>query len=252
MVFSFFKRKAARQPQLKKIERDHAVAGRVLPLTITEHAQAKRLTLRLDTRRRGIKVTIPPGVPAREVNSFLNRHTDWLEERIAKMPYQPKVRIGSRIPIRGVPHKIVHEPDKRGACKIRRGDNGPELVVHGDRQHLGRRVADFLKAQAKKDIEQLVTKHSTRCRKRAKSIRYKDTVSRWGSCSADGNLSFSWRIMMAPPLVIDYLVAHEVAHLVELNHGPQFWRLCERLCPRTEEAKDWLHRNGGKLQAIEF
>jgi predicted metal-dependent hydrolase len=252
MVFGFLKRKAAPAPQMRKIERDHAVAGRVLPLLIMEHARATRLTLRVDPGGRSIKVTIPPGVPTREVNSFLNRHTDWLEERVAQLPSRAKIRVGGRIPVRGTPCKIVHEPEKRGAAKIRRGENGPELVVHGDRQFLGRRVADFLKAQAKKDIETLVQRHTARVRKRAKSIRYKDTTSRWGSCSADGNLSFSWRIMMAPPVVIDYLVAHEVAHLVELNHSPDFWKLCERLCPRTEEAKDWLRRNGGKLQAIEF
>ena len=85
-----------------------------------------------------------------------------------------------------------------------------------------------------------------------KAVRFKDTTSRWGSCSSDGNLSFSWRIMMAPPAVIDYLVAHEVAHLKEMNHGPKFWKLCRELCPRTDEAKAWLQRNGSALQAIGF
>ena len=85
-----------------------------------------------------------------------------------------------------------------------------------------------------------------------KSIRYKDTVSRWGSCSSEGNLSFSWRIMMAPRPVIDYLVAHEVAHLVHMNHGPKFWALCEELCPDTKRCKAWLKKNGSALQAIGF
>ena len=83
-------------------------------------------------------------------------------------------------------------------------------------------------------------------------MRFKDTTSRWGSCTADGKLAFSWRIMMAPPTVIDYLVAHEVAHLKEMNHGPKFWALCRKLCPRTDEARAWLKRNGGALQAIGF
>ncbi|TIO80025.1 MAG: M48 family metallopeptidase, partial [Mesorhizobium sp.] len=73
-----------------------------------------------------------------------------------------------------------------------------------------------------------------------------------GSCTSEGNLSFSWRIMMAPPAVINYLVAHEVAHLKEMNHGPKFWKLCEKLCPDTDRCKDWLKRNGGALQAIVF
>ncbi len=252
MVFGLLKRKWAQPRPLKKTERAHAVGGRVLPLTIVENARAKRLTLRVDAGGRGLKVTIPPGVHTNEVNSFLRRHSDWLEERVAQLPNRPKVRPGIKIPVRGIPHRIVHEPERRGATRARKGELGPELVVHGERAHLSRRVADFLKREAKREIEPLVTKHAGRCRKRAKSIRYKDTTSRWGSCSADGNLSFSWRIMMAPPVVIDYLVAHEVAHLVELNHGADFWKLCERLCPRTGEAKDWLARNGGKLQAIQF
>ena len=80
----------------------------------------------------------------------------------------------------------------------------------------------------------------------------KDTRSRWGSCSWNGNLSFSWRIVMAPPLVIDYLAAHEVAHLQEMNHGPKFWALCKQLCPRMEEARTWLKQHGSQLHAIDF
>jgi predicted metal-dependent hydrolase len=131
-------------------------------------------------------------------------------------------------------------------------DGAPALIVHGDRAHLPRRIADFLKREARRDIEPLVAKHAAAAGRKAKAIRYKDTTSRWGSCSSDGNLSFSWRIMMAPPAVIDYLVAHEVAHLKEMNHGPKFWKLCRTLCPRTDEAKAWLKRNGSALHAIGF
>ena len=88
--------------------------------------------------------------------------------------------------------------------------------------------------------------------RKAKAISYKDTTSRWGSCTSEGRLAFSWRIMMAPPAVLDYLVAHEVAHLKEMNHGPKFWKLCEQLCPGTERCKAWLKRNGAALQAIGF
>ncbi|TIV91514.1 MAG: M48 family metallopeptidase, partial [Mesorhizobium sp.] len=151
-----------------------------------------------------------------------------------------------------VPHRIVHEPAKRGTVTIARDDRGPLLIVHGERVHLPRRIADYLKREAKREIEKLVVKHTEAIGKRAKAIRYKDTSSRWGSCTSEGNLSFSWRIMMAPPPVINYLVAHEVAHLKEMNHGPKFWKLCEKLCPDTERCKDWLKRNGGALQAIVF
>jgi predicted metal-dependent hydrolase len=113
-------------------------------------------------------------------------------------------------------------------------------------------VADFLKRQARKEIEALAGRHSASVGRKVKAIHFKDTTSRWGSCTADGNLSFSWRIMMAPGPVINYLVAHEVAHLKEMNHGAKFWKLCEELCPDTERCKAWLKKNGNALQAIAF
>jgi predicted metal-dependent hydrolase len=162
------------------------------------------------------------------------------------------VRPGIKLPLRGIPHLIVHEPGTRGTVKVVRDEAGPMLVVHGERPHLPRRIADFLKREAKRRIEVLVEKHTTAIGKRAKAIRYRDTTSRWGSCTADGTLSFSWRIMMAPSAVINYLVAHEVAHLKQMNHGPKFWKLCTELCPDTEECRAWLKRNGAALQAIQF
>ena len=233
-------------------ERLHVVAGRSLPLRIVENRRARRLTLRIDTGGRGLRITVPPGVARREVDRFLNRHQDWLEQRLAKVPRRPNVRPGIKLPIRGVPHRIVHEPGTRGTVTASKKTGEPLLIVHGEREHLSRRITDFLKRQAKRDIEALVEKHTTTIRKRAKAIRYRDTVSRWGSCTSEGNLSFSWRIMMAPPAVIDYLVAHEVAHLKEMNHGAKFWTLCENLCPETERCRAWLKRNGGALQAISF
>ncbi|TIW81749.1 MAG: M48 family metallopeptidase, partial [Mesorhizobium sp.] len=200
----------------------------------------------------GLRITVPPGLRRGEVDRFLDRHQDWLEQRLAKVPARPQVRPGIKIPVRGVPHRIVHEPSKRGTVTISRDERGPLLIVHGERIHLPRRIADFLKREAKKDIEKLVVRHTEALGKRAKAIRYKDTSSRWGSCTSEGNLSFSWRIMMAPQPVINYLVAHEVAHLKEMNHGPKFWKLCEKLCPDTDRCKDWLKRNGGALQAIVF
>jgi len=233
-------------------EREHEVAGRTLPLRIVENDRARRLTLRIDAGGRGLRITVPPGVPSRDVWKFLYRHQDWLEERLAKVPKRPKVRVGIKIPFRGVPHKIIHVPDQRGTVTQGEFEGVPALFVYGDRDHLPRRLADFLKRQAKKDIERYVAKHTTAIGKRAKAIRYRDTTSRWGSCTADGILSFSWRIMMAPPPVIEYLVAHEVSHLKEMNHGPKFWKLCEKLFPDTERCKDWLKRNGNALQAIQF
>lgn len=255
MSFGFFRNLTKLKPApgpAPVTERDHVVAGRTLPLRIVENDRARRLTLRIDAGGRGLRITVPPGIAKVEVERFLSRHQGWLEQRLAKTPDRPQVRPGIKIPIRGVPHLIVHEPSKRGTAIAAVDERGPVLIVSGDRRHLPRRVADFLKRQAKHEIEALVARHTGAVGKKAKSIRFKDTSSRWGSCTSDGSLSFSWRIMMAPSQVINYLVAHEVAHLREMNHGPKFWKLCTELCPDTERCKSWLKRNGGALQAIAF
>ena len=187
------------------------------------------------------------------MDSFLHRHQDWLEQRLAKVPTRPQVRPGIKIPMRGVPHRIVHEPTKRGTVTVSRDERGPLLIVHGDRIHLPRRIADFLKREAKSEIETLVAKHTDGARQARQGDPLQGHVEPLGLLHLRRqSLSFSWRIMMAPPPVINYLVAHEVAHLKEMNHGPKFWKLCEQLCPDTERCKDWLKRNGGALQAIVF
>ena len=255
MVFGFLRTALKKQPAAP-VEREHQVAGRTLMLRLVESSRASRLTLRIETGGRALKMTVPPGMPSREVESFLFRHQGWLEQKLAKYPDKPKLRPGVKLPVRGVPHLIVHEPAKRGFVEQATDEDGPYLMVHGERASLGRRLQDFLKKQAKHDIEPLALRLSTETGKRAKTIRFKDTRSRWGSCTSDGNRAFSWRIMMAPKPVIAYLVAHEVAHLTEMNHGPKFWRLCKKLSESAgtdmDKAKAWLKRNGQALQAIEF
>ncbi|QDZ02139.1 M48 family metallopeptidase [Nitratireductor mangrovi] len=247
-----FRKSSSALPRAAAPERVHEVGGRALPLKIVENERARRLTLRIDAGGQGLRVTVPPGLSPREIDRFLENHRGWLEARLEKFPDRPQVRPGVKIPLRGVPHVIVHEPGRRGTVTCGSEGGLPALIVHGERAYLGRRLADFLKREAKRDIEALVARHAGQVGRPARAIRYKDTTSRWGSCTADGVLSFSWRIMMAPPTVIDYLVAHEVAHLKEMNHGPRFWKLCRELCPRTDEARAWLKRNGGALQAIRF
>ena len=247
MAFGFVRK--IRQPEARPDT--HEVSGRALPLAIVENPRARRMTLRVQPGDRGLKVTVPPGMAQAEIDRFLARQEEWLADKVAAMPDRPRVRPGIKLPICGVNHLIVHEPG-RGVTTVRRGADGPELVVRGAPEHVPRRIADFLKKTARARIEPLVARHAKSLGRPVRSVRYKDTISRWGSCSSAGNLSFSWRIAMAPPAVIDYLVAHEAAHLVEMNHGPRFWALCDRLCPDTGRCKAWLRRNGSKLQSIVF
>jgi hypothetical protein len=185
-----------------------------------------------------------------EARRFLDRHSGWLKKQIDRLPPATAIADGQPLPFRGVMHVIRHDPARRGTVAIDADGDTPALIVAGDARHLRRRVVDFLKREAKRDLEWAVIRHSLASGVRARAIRLRDQTSRWGSCSPEGHLSFSWRLVMAPPLVLDYLAAHEVAHLSELNHSRRFWRLCESLCPETSVARAWLAHNGPALHAI--
>lgn len=232
--------------------RDIAVAGRSLPLIIRENPRATRLTLRIEPGGATLKMSVPIGTSDREIDRFLLRHHGWLATRLKTLPKPYRVEEGCRIPIRDRPHRILRTGKLRDVSRMDIVDGEPVLLVGGAPEHLGRRVVDFLKRQARTDLEASVARHTAAIGRQAVSVRIKDTRSRWGSCSADGKLSFSWRIVMAPDFVLDYLAAHEVAHLKEMNHGPGFWATCRSLCARTEPARAWLKAHGSGLHAIDF
>jgi predicted metal-dependent hydrolase len=228
------------------------VAGRSLPLTIRPDKRARRMTLRIEPGGQALKLTVPHGLKEREIDDFLTRHHGWLMARIARFPKDSAVAEGRYIRIRGEAHRIERTGKLRGVTETVLVDGEPVLRVGGSEDHLARRIRDFLKVEARKDLEVLARAHAATIGRRIAAIAIKDTKSRWGSCAHDGSLSFSWRIVMAPPHVIDYLAAHEVAHLAEMNHSPAFWAVCARLCPASEEAKRWLKRNGAMLHAYDF
>jgi predicted metal-dependent hydrolase len=244
-------RRATKKPAPPE-KRTLDVAGRLMPLTIKQHDRATRITLRIEPGGRALKMTVPKGLAAREVNAFLDRHQGWLLTKLAKFSTDTGLRDGGEILFRGIRHRIEHTGSLRGLTEAIVLDGKPVLRVSGMPEHIGRRIATFLKKEARSDLERLSRLHAGSIKAPIRSISMKDTRSRWGSCSSEGNLSFSWRIVMAPPSVIDYLAAHEVAHLKEMNHGPHFWALCKKLCPHMEEAKSWLKRHGSQLHAIEF
>jgi predicted metal-dependent hydrolase len=227
------------------------IGGREITVEILRTPRARRLTLRLHRSGAAARVTAPMTAREGEIADFLTRNLGWIEKRLAAYPDRPLIGANVKVPFRGVPHLIVHHAG-RGVTETRQGANGPEIHVFGPSELAGRRLADWLKREARRTIEPMALTLAERTGKKARAIRFKDTVSRWGSCTSDGTLAFSWRIMMAPNRVIAYLVAHEVAHLTEMNHGPRFWALCKTLCPDTDECRAWLKRNGTKLQAIRF
>lgn len=261
MTFSLFNKNAPNTQPRKKFpvvaklqsERSYPVAGRVLPLKVWENPRAKRLTLRIETGGKGIRVTIPPRLSDRELEKFISQHHGWIESHISKMPVQTILQPGQLIPILGVDHLIIHQPEQRGITSQKTDGAGmPVLIVHGHIEHLKRRIADYLKQLARSEIQKLVLRHTATIGRSARKVSFKDTKSRWGSCSSAGDLSFSWRIIMAPPAIVNYLVAHETAHLIEMNHSAEFWKLCTKLCPDTSECRRWLKLNGSALHTISF
>ncbi|SFB54546.1 hypothetical protein SAMN03159496_04941 [Rhizobium sp. NFR07] len=252
-MFALLKKPVRRTSRpLETVKRTLNVGDRAMPLTIKENSRATRITLRIEPGGRALNLTVPIGLKKYEIDDFLARHEGWLSAKLSKFSTENPIRPGGEISIRGVIHHIEHTGSLRGITEAIVVDGRPVLKVSGLEGHIGRRISTFLKKEARRDLETLARRHAASVRKPITSVSMKDTRSRWGSCSWDGNLSFSWRIVMAPPLVIDYLAAHEVAHLKEMNHGPKFWALCKQLCPRMEEARRWLKLHGSQLHALDF
>ncbi|ODN72278.1 hypothetical protein A6302_00343 [Methylobrevis pamukkalensis] len=202
-------------------------------------------------------VTIPKGGSLKAACAFVGRHADWLAARLDARPQPTAFADGALVPIRGVPHRLAATGTLRGLVRIHPAgepaeeadDALPRLLVPGAPERFSPRVADFLRKAARADLEAAVARHARALGRTPQKIVVRDTTSRWGSCSSLGVLSFSWRLILAPPLVLDYLAAHEVAHLAEMNHGPRFWAHCTALCPETETARAWLKAHGAGLHA---
>ncbi len=228
--------------------------GRSVDVRIVENPRTSRLTLRLvpaSKKGESLKVTVPPGTPDGDIDDFLERNRAWAAARIARLPQVLKINDGVTIPLRGVPHRIVHSGLGRGIVSIGREEDGPVIRVFGDPKFIPRKVGDFLKRQAKQDLTKAVATYCAALDVKAKSITLRDTTSRWGSCSSSGALNFSWRIILAPPEVLHYLAAHEVAHLREMNHSDRFWAHVKQICPDMEQHKSWLRTHGAKLHAVQ-
>ena len=224
------------------------VDGIPAPVELRRHPTARRLTLRVSHSARAVVLTIPRYTDVREADRFLARSLDWVRQRLEGVPVAVPFADGAVIPLRGVPHQIAVAGRRRGSSVVEIVPQGsgrlPSLVVSGDPEHAPRRLRDWLMAEAKRDLDARVQHHCLRLGLAARRIVVRDQKSRWGSCSSDGVLSFSWRLVLAPPLVLDYVAAHEAAHLAEMNHGPRFWRLVKETMPRLDEAKRWLHMSG--------
>jgi predicted metal-dependent hydrolase len=232
------------EPQSIQVVFDRAI----YLVRVRRHRQARRYTLRIHAASREVILTMPPRGSLREAKEFAQKHGGWIAARLCRLPVAAPFADGAAIPLRGVPHRIVHRPDTRGTVWTETADNGEALIcVAGQAPHVERRVSDYLRREAHRDLDASSRRAANELGVTVKRISVRDQSSRWGSCSTTGVLSYSWRLILAPPFVLDYLAIHEVAHLVEMNHSPRFWRLVMALCPDAHRAKTWLDVHGNDL-----
>jgi predicted metal-dependent hydrolase len=221
------------------------IDGRTMPVTMRRNRNARRIILRLDPKTEGIVLTVPWTTSFEAALDFAASQAAWIWAQSRRMLAPVRLVPGASVPLRGVEHAIVHHGGARRPVWLE--CEPPRLCVSGDLAHAERRAADWLKSQAKHDLRAATREYAARMGVRFASLTVRDTSTRWGSCSSTKALSYSWRLVLAPPFVLDYVAAHEVAHLIEMNHGRAFWTLVEAHCPRAGEARRWLKTHGRNL-----
>ena len=236
---SVLKRAAAPVPEPVVID----VEDRRIPLRFRRNAKARRLVLRLDAKTQGLVMTLPKRSSLPDALRFVEQSRDWIIRTLSKQIPSAVVADGASVLFRGTPHGLRFIGGRRGLVSASEG----LLLVPGDEAHAPRRLLDYLKRQALQELSAASRKYAAAMETRYSRISIRDQKSRWGSCSAGGVLSYSWRLILAPDFVLDYVAAHEVAHLREMNHGPRFWRLVLTHCPHARDAKQWLKTHGREV-----
>ncbi|ODA66330.1 hypothetical protein A7A08_02728 [Methyloligella halotolerans] len=241
------------------------IKGLGVPILMRRSPRARRFSLQVSEAKRGAVLTVPAYSSFADADEFLSRHLDWLKERLAGLSEPVPFTDGAVVPLRGYAHQIrfAGPVRRRGVAWIdaedsidlpawpeaaaQSAENLPKLCVSGEPEHAPRRLLDWLKRQAQHDLKDEVGYQAERMGLEPKRIFVRDQTTRWGSCSTSGALSFSWRLILAPGFVLEYLVVHEVAHLAHMNHGPRFWKLVEKTMPDYERAQKWLREHGASL-----
>ncbi|SHM88691.1 M48 family metallopeptidase [Roseibium suaedae] len=223
--------------------------GTALRIRLRPNPRAKRYLLRIPADHSGPVLTVPGGGDLARAERFVRQHTGWLLERLTIRGDRVDLSAGTIVPVRGEDHEIRASGKLRGLVQQ---SSDPEtgakiLLVPGADDHIPRKVETWLKAAAKAELTEAAFFHAQKIGAKINGLTVRDTKSRWGSCASNGKLSFSWRLILAPPEILDYVAAHEVAHLREMNHSARFWSLCQQLAPQTPSARLWLKQNGLRL-----
>ena len=221
-----------------------AIDGEKVPVTVRLNPRARRMVMRLHAVTGEVMVTAPARMGRAAALAFVRGETGWLKRQLDAAPRRVALAHGATVPFLGMPHRIA-EAKTRGPAPVWR--EGEIIFVSGRAEHAARRLTDFFKREARLAFEQTALAYGAQLGVKPARVTVRDTSSRWGSCSSARSLSFSWRLIFAPDFVRDYVVAHEAAHLREMNHGPRFWAHVESLTPHGRKARKWLRENGRSL-----
>ena len=218
-------------------------AGAVVHLR--RSARARRLSLRVGRSDGRVTLSIPARLPLDEARAFVDAQAGWIARQRAAVPPPRVVRVGGTVPVGGRDLAVVEGPGR--SARLVGG-----VVAVPDDARAGPRVAALLRTLARDRLAEAVDRHAGLLGRAPTRIRLRDARSRWGSCSSRGELMFSWRLAMAPPEVLDYVAAHEVAHLAHMDHSARFWAQVAALMPDYAERRGWLRANGAALHAVDF
>ena len=226
---------------------DHVLLGTPdVPVLLRRSGRARRISLRISQLDGRVTLTLPNGVPEAEAMSFARQKESWirghLEQRVEDIP----VALGSEIPVQGVSHRVVQGQGRRVVI-----EDGL-IMVPGPVDRIGARLKGHFKQMARVRLVGASDAYAERLGKSYARISIRDTRSRWGSCSSSGTLMYSWRLIMAPDVVLDYVAAHEVAHLAEMNHSAAYWDGVQRIFGDYKPARRWLKKEGNALHRFRF
>lgn len=217
-----------------------------IPLVLRRSGRAKRISLRISQLDGRVTLTLPKRVPEREALAFAREKEAWIRKHLAARCEDVEVVAGVTIPIGGQMHRVVQRAGRRVVFEP------GQVCVPGPPDRLGKRLGAHLKAVARARLAEASDHYAMRLGKPYLAITLRDTRSRWGSCTSQGRLMYSWRLILAPSEVLDYVVAHEVAHLVQMNHSPAFWAEVERLYGDYTAPRAWLRQEGNALHRYRF
>lgn len=219
--------------------------GAIAPLTVRINPRAQRILMRIDPVTRGAIVVSPNKRAIKNAVAFAHAQGEWIQNRLAALPEVRPFVDGSVIRFRGEDLLLVRTPTRSRPLL---GDRTLTVGCHAD--DFEGRIKRALVSYAREDLVRSVATYTRKVGVVAKAISVKDTRRRWGSCSTRGDLNFSWRLVAAPPFVLDYVAAHEVCHLREMNHGAAFWALVNEHYGDHRPARDWLKAHGTALHAL--